>query len=95
VLLIDDMWTSGASAESAAAALRAAGARSVAGMVIGRHVNRGFHHNDARLRRIAEEAFDFEHCVLCCDEPVHDEACDSDVVSRRGTGVASKPGAEH
>jgi predicted amidophosphoribosyltransferase len=65
VLLIDDMWTSGASAESAAAALRRAGAGTVVAVVIARHLNRGFHHNDARLRRIADSAFDFDHCVLC------------------------------
>jgi len=68
VLLIDDMWTSGASAESAAAALRAAGARTVAAVVIARHVNRGFRENDARLRRLADAPFDFERCVLCCDD---------------------------
>jgi hypothetical protein len=39
VLLIDDTWVSGASAQSAAAALRLAGARHVAVVVLGRHVN--------------------------------------------------------
>jgi hypothetical protein len=38
VLLVDDTWTTGASAQSAAMALRRAGARSVATVVIGRHV---------------------------------------------------------
>jgi hypothetical protein len=38
VLLLDDTWTSGASATSAAAALRLAGARSVAVVVLGRHL---------------------------------------------------------
>jgi hypothetical protein len=38
VLLLDDTWTSGASAQSAAAALRAAGARHVAVVVLGRHL---------------------------------------------------------
>ena len=38
VALLDDTWTSGASAQSAAAALRLAGARSVAVMVLGRHL---------------------------------------------------------
>jgi len=38
VLLIDDTWTTGASAQSAAMALRRAGARSVATVVLGRHV---------------------------------------------------------
>lgn len=38
VLLVDDTWTTGASAQSAAMALRRAGARSVATVVIGRHL---------------------------------------------------------
>jgi hypothetical protein len=38
VLLLDDTWTSGGSAQSAAVALRRAGARSVATVVLGRHV---------------------------------------------------------
>jgi hypothetical protein len=39
VLLVDDTWVSGASAQSAAAALKLAGARHVAIVVLGRHVN--------------------------------------------------------
>jgi hypothetical protein len=39
VVLLDDTWTSGASALSAAAALRLAGARAVAVIVLGRHLN--------------------------------------------------------
>jgi hypothetical protein len=39
VLLIDDTWVSGASAQSAAAALKLAGACRVAVIVIGRHVD--------------------------------------------------------
>jgi hypothetical protein len=39
LLLVDDTWVSGASAQSAAAALKAAGARRVALVVIGRHVD--------------------------------------------------------
>ena len=38
VLLLDDTWASGASAQSAAVALKRAGARAVAVVVIGRHV---------------------------------------------------------
>jgi hypothetical protein len=41
VLLLDDTWASGASAQSAAAALKQAGARAVAVVVIGRHVAAG------------------------------------------------------
>jgi fructose 1,6-bisphosphatase len=39
VLLVDDTWVSGGSAQSAAVALKAAGARRVALVVIGRHVD--------------------------------------------------------
>ena len=39
VLLVDDTWVSGSSAQSAAAALKAAGARRVALVVLGRHVD--------------------------------------------------------
>ena len=39
VLVVDDSWVSGGSAQSAAVALKLAGARRVAIVVIGRHVN--------------------------------------------------------
>jgi hypothetical protein len=41
VLLLDDTWTSGGTAQSAAVALKRAGARSVAVVVIGRHLPAG------------------------------------------------------
>ncbi|MGH2916457.1 MAG: hypothetical protein ACRDMX_15875 [Solirubrobacteraceae bacterium] len=64
VLLIDDMWTTGANAQSAAAALKTAGASAVAAVVVGRHINREWHRNDGHLRALPEP-FDWEHCVLC------------------------------
>jgi predicted amidophosphoribosyltransferase len=64
VLLIDDTWTTGASAQSAAASLKAAGAERVAAVVIGRHLNREWHENDRRLRGIARP-FDWQTCALC------------------------------
>ncbi len=64
VLLIDDTWTTGASAQSAAAALRAAGADRVAAVVIGRHLNREWHENDRRLRDITAP-FDWARCAFC------------------------------
>jgi predicted amidophosphoribosyltransferase len=67
VLLIDDMWTSGASAQSAAAALRAAGAGPVAAVVIARHLNRSWDRNDARLRGIERRGFTFSRCVACSE----------------------------
>jgi hypothetical protein len=39
VLVVDDTWVSGGSAQSVAAALKLAGARHVAVVVLGRHVN--------------------------------------------------------
>jgi hypothetical protein len=39
VLVVDDTWVSGGSAQSVAAALKLAGARRVAIVVLGRHVN--------------------------------------------------------
>jgi hypothetical protein len=64
VLLIDDTWTTGSHAQSAAAALRAAGAGPVAVVVLGRHVNPDWpgsadHHDRARQRR-----FSWGGCVL-------------------------------
>jgi hypothetical protein len=41
VLLLDDTWASGGSAQSAAVALKLAGARAVAAVVLGRHVAAG------------------------------------------------------
>jgi predicted amidophosphoribosyltransferase len=67
VLLIDDMWTSGASIESAAAALLDAGAQTVAAIVVARHLNRGWHQNDIRLRHLAQEAFDPAQCLICAE----------------------------
>jgi predicted amidophosphoribosyltransferase len=64
VLLVDDTWTTGANAQSAAAALKRAGAGAVAAVVIGRHLNREWHENDRRLRGIAGP-FDWSRCALC------------------------------
>jgi predicted amidophosphoribosyltransferase len=64
VLLIDDTWTTGANAHAAAAALKAAGAGPVAAVVIGRHVNRDWHHNDRHLRSL-RRPFEWEQCALC------------------------------
>jgi hypothetical protein len=63
VLLIDDTWTTGANAHSAAAALYAAGSGTVAAAVIGRHINRAWGENDLRLK--AQPQFDWNTCALC------------------------------
>jgi hypothetical protein len=67
VLLIDDTWTTGASAQSAAAALRTAGARAVACVALGRHLNRGWHDNDRRLRGLSS-GFDWACCGVCAEK---------------------------
>jgi hypothetical protein len=64
VLLIDDTWTTGANAQSAAAALKRAGAGPVAAIVIGRHLNREWGSNDSQLNGLPKP-FDWEHCVRC------------------------------
>jgi len=77
VLLVDDMWTSGASAESAAAALLDAGASAVAAIVVARHLNRGWRENDRWLRGRAHAGFDSSSCALCAS----------------GTSLTTKPAA--
>jgi predicted amidophosphoribosyltransferase len=64
VLLIDDTWTTGTNAQSAAAALKNAGAGPVGAVVIGRHLNREWRENDRRLRGIVTP-FDWSRCALC------------------------------
>ena len=64
VLLIDDMWTTGANAQSAAAALRQAGAGPIGVCVIGRHLNREWGLNHQRLGALSKP-FSWSHCVSC------------------------------
>jgi predicted amidophosphoribosyltransferase len=68
VLLIDDTWTTGANAHSAAAALKVAGAERVAVVVIGRYVNRKWGHNERQLGRLPQP-FDWGRCALCDGDP--------------------------
>ncbi len=63
VLLIDDTWTTGASAESAAGALKASGAGTVGVVVIGRHLHPEFGENRNRLRALPR-LFDWVHCAF-------------------------------
>ena len=63
VLLVDDTWTTGSNAQSAAGALKAAGAGRVGVVVIGRHVNEPYGDNEARLRAL-KRPFDWERCAL-------------------------------
>jgi len=62
VLLVDDTWTTGANAQSAAAALRHAGAGSIALVVIGRHIKRDWEDNAERLRALPRP-FDWAECA--------------------------------
>jgi hypothetical protein len=60
VLLLDDTWVSGASAQSAAVALKRAGAARVAIIVIGRHLNPA----EPRSAALAIEPYDPGICVF-------------------------------
>ena len=64
VLLIDDTWTTGANAQSAAAALKRRAPAKVGAVVIGRHVTREWRENDRRLSALAGQ-FQWDECPLC------------------------------
>jgi hypothetical protein len=64
VLMIDDTWTTGANVQSAATALKEAGANTVAAVVIGRHLNREWGQNERRLHALSRP-FDWTKCAHC------------------------------
>jgi hypothetical protein len=64
VLLLDDTWVSGASAQSAAAALRLAGACHVAIVVLGRHVNPADPVGGPLAARLAPAPYDPARCAV-------------------------------
>lgn len=65
VLLVDDTFTSGARAQSAASALRLAGATVVAMVPIGRVINPNFsEESGALLAAASQQPFSFEVCCL-------------------------------
>src|SRR5579863_521636 len=64
VLLVEDSWVSGASAQSAAAALRRAGARQVAIVVAGRHLNPADPHTAALAARLTAVPYDPSVCAV-------------------------------
>jgi hypothetical protein len=70
VLLVDDTWTTGASAQSAAAALKLAGAKSVAALVFGRRFDAEFRPESSKryLDRATSRQFDWDACCLCQDQ---------------------------
>lgn len=64
VLLVDDTWTTGAGAQSAAAALRAAGSGPVAAVVIGRHLRWDWRDTAQRWPGVAGR-FAWDWCARC------------------------------
>ncbi|HEX2743913.1 MAG TPA: hypothetical protein VHO07_17350 [Streptosporangiaceae bacterium] len=64
VLLIEDSWVSGASAQSAAAALKLAGARRVAIVVIGRHIDPADPWAGTLTARLKTASFDPSKCAV-------------------------------
>jgi hypothetical protein len=70
VLLVDDMWTTGASAQSAACALKLAGASSVGVLTLGRHVDPAGRYpakalTERYLTDAATQGWDWSRCRLC------------------------------
>lgn len=63
ILLIDDTWTTGANAQSAAGGLKTAGAGAVAVLVIGRHIHEDYGDNAGRLRALPRP-FEWSVCAL-------------------------------
>jgi hypothetical protein len=70
VLLIDDTWTTGGNAQSAALALRSAGAAKVAVVVIGRHFDRSFRNCETYYQSAKAVKFTWG---TCCLEPAAGE----------------------
>jgi hypothetical protein len=64
VLLIDDSWVSGASAQSAAAALKLAGARRVATVLLGRHINPAYPGAAPFAARLTVRPYDPASCAV-------------------------------
>lgn len=63
VLLIDDVWTSGASAQNAGFALRRAGAAAVGFVAVGRFVRRDYQDHGARLDALSWP-FEWDTCAV-------------------------------
>jgi hypothetical protein len=64
ILLLDDSWVSGASAQSAAAALKLAGARQVAIVVLGRHLDPAEPLTRALAARLVPARYDPSKCAV-------------------------------
>jgi hypothetical protein len=70
VLLLEDSWVSGASAQSAAAALKRAGAGRVAIVVAGRHINPADPRTAPLAARLTSAPYDPSFCAVHPPEPV-------------------------
>ena len=70
VLLVDDTWTTGGRAQSAAIALHDAGAARVAVVVLGRHFDRDFGSDETYYRQAKARKFTWD---TCCLEPALDD----------------------
>lgn len=64
VLLIDDTWTTGGRAQSAAIALREAGASKIAIVVMGRHFDRSFGPSETYYQQAKGRKFTWDRCCL-------------------------------
>jgi hypothetical protein len=89
VLLLDDTWTSGSSAQSAAIALKRAGARRVAVVTLGRHVNPCERTAGSLTAALAGRSFRADLCA------VHGTAarCDAGTAARCDAGTAARSDA--
>lgn len=63
VLLVDDTWTSGTSVQSAAAALKAAGAASVTGLCVARWLSWNVPSHIPLLKKVTAAPFDPFRCI--------------------------------
>jgi hypothetical protein len=64
VLVLDDLWTTGSNAQSAAVVLRAAGASAISVMVVGRWLNPTYPTTKAFIDRYLHAGFDPRQCPL-------------------------------
>ena len=64
VLLVDDTWTTGGNAHSAAIALKEAGAAKVAIVVLGRHFDRSFGRSEEYYQQAKSRKFTWDTCCL-------------------------------
>jgi hypothetical protein len=65
VLLLDDTWTSGASAQSAAVALKLAGATAVVTVILGRHLNPSHSQVNSFTAELVTVPFRPDACAVC------------------------------